>query len=759
MPKRYAVYIDGKPGLAFAIFKSQYANTLKVTSEIKKRIKSLKQNLPTGISIKKYYDQAELIQEAYNSIKSNILIGGILVIIILLLFLGRVKDSILISLSIPVIIFISLIFFHLGKLSLNMITLGALAVAIGMIVDDSIIVLENILRHRQKGEKPLTAAISGTKEIRAADISGTLTTVAAFIPFIFLSGIAGRFAVPFGLVIIIALLLSLIISLTVIPIWLSRDKNNKFKPAPASKVVNKFIQFNQKILNIFLKHKRKVVLITVLVFLISGALLVFSPISFIPQVDEGAILLEYTMPPGTSLKESNKVGNILEKIILKNKNVYTVYRRTGSESGTYQVEPVNLGELVIKLLPLNKRKEGIFKIMKDLKKDTDNIPGIITIYHLVTAEKMDESFSGLPTVFGIIIYGSDYEKLQYYADKVEKIAANTPGFGNIVNNTKYKVPEIRIIPLRNKLIQYGLSTKKVMEEVRLYIGGKKVSSVLEKERVIPIFIRANKKSIVTNIDSVKNIPIKIAKTKYVPLYNIAKISKYYGASTITHINLQREVTLPAEINGSIKSAANKLLKNIKKLNLPEGYSIEFGGQYQTIMNMVKQFIFFAIISILIIYLIMSIQFGNYIHPLAIMSELPFSFIGAFLAIAISRQEVNLSFFIGLITLIGVSVNNGIVLIDYINKKREQGMTREKAIMESTLVRTRPILLTAITSILALFPLSLGLGVGSKIQQSLAIALIGGLSVNTILTLNVLPVIYCLVEDGFEKIKSFSKKLF
>ena len=750
LPQRYTVHINGREGVALAVFKNPDANTIEVARGVNQKIAEIEQTLPPGVAITNFYDQSEIIGEASNNLNSNILVGGILVFILLLLFLGKFRNALLIAISIPLSAIVAFLFFRSGHLSLNMITLGAMAVAVGMVVDDSIIILENIIRHRSMGKSSLQSAMDGLKEIRGPSISGTLTTVAAFIPFIFLSGIGGRFTAPFAWVMSIILLISLAVSITIIPIFLARQKKYIERKPIAAGSIAAFIEFNHKILRTFLHHKKWVIFAVILIFIISAGLLAFSPVSFLPQVDEGAILMEYVLPPGTSLNESDRIGGELEKIIMQSPDVKTVYRRTGSEATSYQVEPVNRGELVIRLLPRNSRRKGIFQIIDELKKSTDQIPGLITLYHQVTAEKMDESFSGLPTIFGITLYGDDYDTLLKYSEEIENLASATKGVGNVINNTKYKVPELQIRPIPEQMAHYGLSSKDVMDELRLHLGGEVVSWVIKGEKTIPIFLKG-KNDAKSNADDIGKIRIKTPDGNYVPLSHLTTVSTYYGANSITHINMQREITLPAEVDGgNIGGVIRRLKQGIAKLHLPQGYFVEFGGQYKSLMDMLKDFAIFALISLLIVYLIMSIQLGNTIHPLAIMFELPLSFIGAFIAIALSRQPLNISFFIGLITLIGVSVNNGIVLIDYVNRGRKAGMNREQAIAEACKVRTRPILLTALTSVLALFPISLGLGIGSKIHQPLAICVMGGLLVNTILTLNVLPVIYSVIEDIFKR---------
>ncbi len=747
LPKRYMVYINGKQGVAFSLFKTIHASTTKVAKKARRKIRDIVESLPPGIQIVKYYDQSELIEESTRSLNNDIVVGGVLVVALLLLFLGNIRHALIIACSIPAIVMTSFLFFRLEHITLNMITLGALAVAVGMIVDDSIIVLENIQRHKQEGKNSLQAIKDGVKEIAGADISGTLTTVAAFIPFVFLPGLAGRFTAPFGIVMMTTLIISLIVSLTFIPLLLLEEKGGTQQRRPVfDGLLTFFIRFNHKLLHKFIHRKKTVIFSVIFLFLFSGGLLVFSRIAFLPEIDEGAILLEYILPPGTSLNESIRVGKVLASMAQANADVSTVYQRTGSEGGTYQVEPVNLGEIIVKLTERNKRKRSISQIINALKQRMDQIPGVMILYHQITSEKLDESMSGLPTIFGVTIYGEDYDTLLKYSGDIEKIATHTKGVGNVTNNVKYKVPELQIRPNRDKLIQYGLSAKDVMEEVRLYLGGEAISQVIKNQKNISIFLQAKNKKI--TVKAIKQLPIRINTQQYIPLSEIADISISYGANMIRHINLQRAITLPMEVDGSVQSIVKAMKTKIKDLHWSGNYYVTFGGQYQLFIQMAFDFIFFALMSGLIVYLIMYFQFGNFIHPLAIMIEIPFAFIGAFLAMAITRQPLNISFLIGLITLIGVSVNNGIVLIDYINKKRRQGKERMAAILEAVQTRARPIILTTVTSILALLPVAFGLGIGSKMHQPLAVCVIGGLFLNAFLTVNVLPIVYCMLEDLF-----------
>jgi len=743
LPKRYQVHINGRPGLDLMIYKNPNADTIKVVKGIQEAFKKLTPSFPEGMKIIPIYDQSKLIGDSAHALTANIIEGIGLVAIMLVLFLGSLRNSFIVALSVPTIVVITFMFMDWLNLSLNMMTLGAMAVAVGMVVDDSIIVIENIIRHREMGKPPLQAALEGTKEIAAADASGTLTTIAAFVPCIFLTGIAGIFTQSFGWVISIMLLLSLIISLSIIPAYMAHQRNIKLKPPLVRPLIDWAIQFNLKMLNRLLKHPKKTLLGSVLILILSAGAMAFNPISFLPKIDEGAMLMEYHLPPGTSLTESNRVGNKIEKIALKNPNVDAVYRRTGSEAGSLQIEPVDVGELILHLKPVSQRKDTIDDVKQQLRKATASIQGIILFIHPVTSEKLDESMSGMPTLFGLTLYGDNYTQLLDIADRVSAAAKTLPEVSAVVNSAQFRVPQILIKPNAVALAKAQISTEQLFDEIRYQVAGQQVAEVIKNQQIIPIFLRA-KNGAYIQFENLGDLNIQTLNGP-IPLRLLAHIEKTSGPSEIDHINLQRVVTLPMEVEGNVSTVESALMQKINQLHLPKDVVAVFGGEYQLFIKTGISFALLIVVSGILIYLIMAFQLGNNRHPIAILLRLPLSFSGAFIAMAITGAEINLSFFIGLITLLGVGVNNGIVLVDYINKYRAEGMSELEAIEKGVQVRTRPVLLTVFTAIIALMPIALGIGTGSEMQQSLAICVIGGLMSNIFFTLNVLPVLYRMVD--------------
>ena len=597
------------------------------------------------------------------------------------------------------------------------------------------------------GKNRIDAAVMGTQEIMGPDISGVLTTVAVFLPLLLLGGLPGRLFIPFGFVISTVLILSLIFSLTFIPVVMGQRKKIKKIDESEKSLGNKFFSFlkniNKKILKRTLKYRKTTVFLSILALAVTVFLLFFSPVDFLPDIDEGAILCEYILPPGTAFQESKRIAGKLEKIISKSPEVVSTYLRVGSAEETYQVERVNSGEIIAKLTKRNERKRTIKEIIYEMRNKAGKIEGVLTFFRQPTSEKIDESFSGLPVVFGITIYGDDYDELAKYAKKIEKLAEKCPMVGNVVNNAVIKVPEIDIKLIREKMNSFGLNPKEVLRELSLAIKGEIVTETIREEKTVPVFLISGKFPPSKNtVEDLKYLPIKIPDGGFVNLSDIAIIEDNYSINQLNHTNLHREITLSLEIEGTIGKVVKWFKKRLPSLGMPSGYFVEFTGQYKSLIESAKGLLLAAILAIAIVYLIMVIQFNSAFQPLVILAELPLSFIGGGLALAITRQPINISSLIGFLALIGIAVNNGIILIDYANRMRKEGMGREEALERSTNVRVRPIFLTTITTIFGLIPIALGSG----IHKPLAVVIIGGLLVSAFLTLNVLPAIYCAFED-------------
>ena len=751
MPKHYVIYGNGIPAVALIIRKQPGASTIDVVRNVDKALSNLKYLLPPGTSIKKFYDQSEIILEARQEILQDLFVGALLAVLVLYLFLGSFRPTLIVALTIPLTLITTVAVMRLFGLGFNMITMTALALAVGMIVDDAIVVTENIFRHGKMTTDPLTASIEGTIEIAGPDASGTFTTVAAFLPLIIVTGIAALFLRPFGLTISIALLISLALSLTFVPLLFSRSRAAMVQKEGflGDQILHNINSFFQTILKFSFRHKWVIIVIALLSLGTGGLTILFNKASILPPIDEGSLLIEYIMPPGTSLKESNRIGKLLEKIALADPDVSCVYRRTGSPASGYQVEGVNRGELFIKLKPKIERTRSAWEIMADLKKAYAQIPGCVFLYHQPTQEKIDESFSGLPALFGITIFGQDIDKLLSLAKRVEKILSSDPSISNVVNNMKGKSAEIDIRLNYKRLAIYNLKPSDVITALQAANMGVEATQIIRQKGEIPVIVKINPGQN-PRLETIQRLPIITPQGTIVPLQKVTDIRVRHTVATITHLNGQREVTLVAEVEGSIPKVVKRLAKKFKNIKLPKGYQIEFSGQYPILIKTAKELLLVIFCALILIYLIMVIQFESWLQPLVILITIPLAMVGAVIALLVTGKGLNISVGMGMVTLAGIAVNNAIVLIHYANTQRKFGTDIEDALLAAASVRLRPILLTTLTSIAALIPTAIGTSVGSRIFQPFAITVIGGLLTTVFTTLIIVPTLVSIFSKSNQK---------
>ena len=740
VPRHYVVHADGIPAVAFVVRKQPGASAIRVAHKVNAEIAGLLRLFPPGTRIKKYYDQSEIIAEARNTIFYGLMLGALLAVMVLYFFLGSWRPTLIVAATIPVTLIATLTVMRVFGLGLNVITMSALTLVVGMIVDGAIVVAENIFRHRQMGQAEEEAALEGAVEIAGPDASGVFTTVAAFLPLVMLSGLAAIFLRPFGLTVSTALVVSLVLSLTFVPMAFSRKGLN----APGvdfmgARLLKRLDGALHAILLFCFRHRVLTIFIAFISLGLLGITTLTGKVTLLPPIDEGAILIEYVMPPGTALSESNRIGDALDRIALSVPDVSCVYRRTGSPEQGYQIEGVNRGEIMIKLKPKSKRKRSVTEIMNALKRAYGRFSGVVFLYHQPTQEKIDESFSGLPALFGVTVYGPDMDRLISLSNEVEKIMAKDHAVANIINNTKVKSSEIVVRIRYPQLAQYGVSTKDVLTALQSAFSGVEATRIVRQREDISVLVKMDIDK-TSNIDSIRTLPIPAGNGRIIPLDRVADCSIIQTPASITRLNGQREITLVSEVNGSIPALVSRLREHFRSINLPEGYSIEFTGQYKVLTRTAMDMVFVVVGAIALIYLIMAMQFRSLLQPLIILITIPLSMVGALTALFISRQGFDVSVGMGVVTLVGISVNNAIILVDYANRQAVKGIGIREALLRATSVRLRPILMTALTTIFALIPTAIGTTVGSNIFQPFAVTVIGGLVSGTISTLIVVPVL-------------------
>ena len=750
LPVHYIIKSSNIPAVALIIQKAANAGTIAVSKSVQNKLKQLQSILPRGTVVKKFYDQSEILVESINGVKSEMIIGALLAMLALFIFLRRLYPTLIISITIPLALMFAVIVINIFNYSFNMITLAALTLSLGMVVDDSIIVMEIIEKNYERGKDIAQSVVLGVKEIFAADLNGTVTTIIVFLPLFFITGYLSSLVIPFGFTIALTLTGSFIISITIIPALMHWKGSAKIKKTPDVKLLNHIYNGNNKILLFTIKNKKKIILFLFIGFIITAiSLPILNKSDMLPEVDEGALLIEYVMRPGVSLKESNNVAEQLISVINKIPDVDNIYLKIGSPENTYYIETVNRGEFFIKLKQKRYRTQSVNDIIAELKKSFDNFKGVVLLYHQPTQEKIDESFSGLPAFFGVSIEGNNLDTLKTLADKFNGIIKNTGSFSNIINNSKYLVPQINVKPKRHVLAYYGLTANDMFQELAIAFRGRVVTKFVKEQVPISIFIRLPKIDRST-INQLRQLPIRTKNGAYIPLFKFADISINNILPTIKHLNGAREVALIASPKGNLFSDVNKLKSAVNKYTLPQGYTYEIRGQYQTLIESVKSFGLIIIAAIFLVYTILYLQFNSFWQPFVILFKIPLDFIGAFIFLLITRQALNISVGLGLLTLVGVSVNNAIILIDKINKLRDtEQITVLQATQEAVKLRTRPILMTGLTTILGLLPAAIGMGIGSKIHQPFAITIIGGMITGIFFSLNLIPVLYISLENKFK----------
>ncbi|NOY23498.1 MAG: efflux RND transporter permease subunit [Acidobacteria bacterium] len=739
VPRHYEVTGNGKPGVALIIRKIPGADTISVVSEVDARLKSLKHLLPATTVIRKFYDQAELIREARNEIGWDLLFGILLAMVAIVMFMGWNRSSLVVGLTIPSVMLATVVIMSQSGISLNIITMTAMALAVGMIVDDAIVVTENIGRHREEGKLPREAAVMGTAEIAAPDISGTLTTVAAFVPLLAAGGIAAIFLKPFGIVISIALLFSLAFSLTVVPALMGRDGTAGIGWIPGMHLLKWGLARMLSLLNRAMGHPRKTVMFFSAACLIGLILPLMGTIRVLPPIDEGSLLLEYVTPPGTSLKESSRIGQKLSRAVRTYPAVSAVYRRTGPAELGLQVEGVNRGELTVKLKPRSSRNQTATELLDALRRQFSTIPGLVVLYHQPTQENLDESFSGLPALFGVSVFGRDLNTIREIAGKVEKVLNRDPAISSVVNHASSMTDQLTVRLDPERLALLNVSPKSAMDTLLAAGLGVPATDVILKNRAIQVRVTLSDTAL-KSLSDVKTLPVVNRAGEAVPLSHIADIRVEYSPAFVKHLNGQREETLVAKVDGNLPAVAHRLLQRFAAMKLPDGVSVAIVGQYPTLIRTIENILFAALVAMLLVGVILWVQFRSLKQPLVILTTIPVSLSGAMLLVGVSGTGLDISVGMGMITLIGIGVNNAIVLMDAANRLAGTGIDFKDALQDAVRLRFRPILLTSLTTIAALLPAALPIGAGSRIFQPFAVSVIGGLLAGIIGTLILVPVL-------------------
>ncbi|MBS3818166.1 efflux RND transporter permease subunit [bacterium] len=753
---RFLGRVQGEKGIFYAINKRSEANTVLTAEEVNKELAKIKETLPSDVEFYPFFDQSEMIREVIRRTGNNALLGGLLAVLFLLIFLRNWRPTVTIALAIPLSVITTFIAFYLAGYTINMLTLGGLALGIGMLVDNAVVVIENIFRHIEEKKGKNEAARKGASEVGMAITASTLTTIAVFFPMVFARGITGKLTQGLALAVAFSLLASLFVALTVVPMVASllfkpRQRATGTERKKKSPRFEKARQSYRKFLHRALRERWWILGGTVGVFVLSLTLIPFIGTEFMPSMDREMIILSVEMPVGTSLQETDRVVRIVEEVMDDVPEVETVSVQVGPQG---EEDPAEMAggmstTATHEALVWASLKEKTKRDLSD-KEVLEKVRGKLPQLKDVKMRAVDMSqmmLGGAQAPVEIKLFGEDLDILKELADNTLNKIKDVPGLRDVSHSLVQGKPEYQISIHRGEASRMGLRVSQIANTVQTFTLGKVATRFREGNEEVDIRVQMRESSR-DSLKDIKNIPIKTSLNKMVHLEQVASVSQGKGPIQINRENQSRVVTVSANIVGrDLGSVVSDIKARISGMesNMPPGYFLEFGGEYE---DMQEAFLIMAgafALATLLVYMIMASQFESFVHPFVIMFTIPMALIGVVFSLLITGRPVNLPVLIGFVMLGGIAVNNGIVMVDYINQLKRKGIQKLEAILEASTVRLRPVLITALTTILAMFPMALSTSQGAEIRAPMAITVIGGLLATTFLTLFVIPIIYSLMD--------------
>jgi len=741
-PEWTRVTSNGQEAVLLNVYQQPGGNTVKIDTEIKKTFASMQDRIPGDISVSKFYDQSDLIVESMKNVRDSIVVGIFLAVIILFAFLRNWKITLIASLDVPLTIGITILVMNALKMSFNIMTLGGMAAAIGLIIDDAIVVVENIIRHLAlRRQTPNEAVHSSLKEILHPILGSSFSTIVVFVPLAFLTGVTGAFFKSLSLTMAISLLVSMLLSMFFIPIlshrFISRkDAEKQEKPGKLFALLHNFYG---KAITFLFKRKYLTFIFTGILLLSSYFLYKGLPSGFLPKMDEGTFILDYRTPPGTSLQETNRVMMQIEKVLTTIPEIVSYSRRTGLQLGGGLTE-ANMGDFLIRLE--HKRSRNIQQIIDAVRsKVLKNVPGAEIEFAQLMADLIGD-LTAVPQPIEIKIFGDDYQQIHQISQKVVEEISKVKGVVDIYNGVTIAGSSIivKVDNLRASL--FGLTAKDVQREVEAAISGTVASEIQDRQYMSGIRVWSPL-NIRRNLDRITRLRIHSPNGDYISLGSVADLQIQEGQPELTRENLKQMIAVTARIRGrDMGSTLREIQSKIKqKISLPQNVFIKYGGLYKEQQKSFKGLLIVLIMAVLLVFSVQLLEFESFKIPAIILSIDILSLFGVFLLLRLTGVALNISSMMGMIMIIGIVAENAIFLIHYIQLFRDQGVAINEAIIKAGKVRMRPIIMTTLAAVLALMPLAIGIGAGAQMQQPLAISVIGGFSLSAFLLLFVLPVFY------------------
>lgn len=747
----------GKPAVLMTVTKQPNTGTIELTEKLEDALKDLQKNLPSDINVSTdVFRQSRFIESSIDNVKTSLYEGAIFVVIVLFLFLANTRTTVISLITLPVSLLVSILVMHYMNLSINTMSLGGLAIAIGSLVDDAIVDVENVWKHlRENRQLPENlrkstreVVFNASKEVRMPILNSTLIIIASFVPLFYLSGMEGRMLIPLGIAFIVALLASTIVALTLTPVlcsYLLSNKKGSGKEDREAFMATWLKKHYHTALLWALANKKSVLGGSVALFIVAVCMFFTLGHSFLPSFNEGSFTINVSSMPGISLEESDKIGKRAEELLLSIPEIKTVARKTGRAELDEHALGVNVSEIEA---PFELTDRTHKEVLDDIRHRLSAISGANIEIGQPISHRIDAMLSGTQASIAIKLFGDDLNKMFAIGNRIKDEIATVDGIADLNVEQQIERPELTISPKRKLLAKHGITLADFNSFVSVNLGGETVSQVYEDKKSFNLVVRAAD-SDRGSMERIKDLMIDTPDGGKIPLTEVAEVKSTTGPNTINRENVKRKIVVSANASGrDLRSVVNDIQARIdKNIKLPEGYHIEYGGQFESEQSASRTLMLASAVSIVIMFLLLYLQFRNALESGVILLNLPLALIGGVFALCLTTGEVSIPAIIGFISLFGIATRNGMLLISRYNTlQREEGLSLKESIMKGSLDRLNPIVMTALCSALALIPLALrGDLPGNEIQSPMAKVILGGLLTSTFLNAFIVPIIYELLN--------------
>jgi len=761
-PEYTMVTADGHPAALVNINRQPDANTVAVVDEVRQTLAAIRGQIPKDVHVAAYYDQSLLVRDSINSVRDSILIGLLLSVIILYAFLRNVGTTFVAILVIPVTVLVTFLAMWLAHLSFDLMTLGGVAAAIGLVIDDAIVVVENIYTHMSRGQTRRQAVQSAVSEITVPIIGSTITPVVVFLPLTILTGVTGVFFRSLALTMSVALLTSLVLALGFTPVLAERfvkakrrDKREGLSDhEPTSSELEAEAESGRILRAIVARYEwvlshaldRRWVVMIIVAFVLLGSYLLYRSLGseFLPVFDESAFVLDYIAPPGASLAETDRILRHVEEMLMKTPEIESYSRRTGLEMGLFVTEP-NTGDFAVKLKPGHKRATE--EVISELREQIAESEPALTVEFVGIVPDVIGDLQGNPEPIEIKLFSEDAAALESKADEVETAIKKIPGIVDTNNGVIVSGPAITLKIDPQRASRFGVTADDIAKTATAAMTGDEASFLLQQDRLIKVRV-IFPAEVRTSLDKVKALQIRSAAGQLFRIDQVADIEFEKGQTEIGRDNLRQTVAVTGRLEGKDLGTAIGQIRNQlnKEVKLPPGMTIEYGGLYQEQQSSFRELMISLVLAVLLVFITLLIEFRSFAHPIAIVTGAVLALAGVLLALFITGMTLNVVSLMGMIMIVGIVAKNGILMLDAVEDHLAAGDTLREALLRSGRRRFRPVLMTSLAAMLGMLPLALAFGAGSELLQPLAIAVIGGLTMALLLSLIVTPTVYAMLRS-------------